>query len=100
MLTASDSAAVARVMPDWSPDHSWLSVLPAGDMNGKNSPTGSNSVSVFGGQAFKKSAFPPVKYIQGLLNAYCPDITFHAVGVTVGRASWPFGKKVSARIGH
>lgn len=83
MLTGSDSAAVARVLPGWGHQistHSWLSALPAGDMNGKSSPTGSNSVSVFGGQAFKKSAFPPVKYIQGLLNAYCPDITFHAVG--------------------
>lgn len=43
-----------------------------------------SKASVFGGQAFNKAAFPPTKYINGLLSAYAPDITFNAVSLCHG----------------
>lgn len=39
----------------------------------------SHKAAVYGGQTFKKSAFPPAKYIQHLLHAYCPDSSFNPV---------------------
>jgi hypothetical protein len=44
---------------------------------------GDRRVSVYGGQTFDKSVFPPTKYIQGLMNAYCPDANFTVVSVYV-----------------
>jgi hypothetical protein len=51
-------------------------------MNGKAKcvpAVGGSKASVYGGQTFNKSIFPPTKYIQGLLHAYCPDTNFDAV---------------------
>jgi hypothetical protein len=50
------------------------------EMNGKAKlAANGHKTSVYGGQAFKKAVFPPTSYIQGLLNAYCPDLHFNPV---------------------
>lgn len=53
-------------------------------MTGKATTNGAKS-SVYGGQTFNKAVFPPTKYIQGLLNAYCPGIKFDVVSLEEGR---------------